>query len=168
MGSVRYRKTRGVWMVDYIDATGRRQRQAIGPGKENKKLAQRVLKEREAEAQLGMLHLPPARTPTLEDSHTPMMKAPSRDETIRLAESCGRVGRRHRDRMALDYRPAESPLRGKRRREASVPVQRCECGCRVGSRRRLERAREREEQAQPSEPRDEDKLRKCPLNRRFH
>ncbi len=62
MGSVRYNTQRAVWMIDYIDATGKRNRVTIGPSDEGKRLAKKVLAQREAEVQLGIHHLPAART----------------------------------------------------------------------------------------------------------
>ncbi|MDQ7840602.1 MAG: tyrosine-type recombinase/integrase [bacterium] len=62
MGSVRFNEGRGTWFVDYIAANGERVRQTIGPGEEGKRLARKVLAQREAEAQLGIHHLPPSRT----------------------------------------------------------------------------------------------------------
>jgi integrase len=66
MGSVRSRIWKGqrVWFIDYVAATGQRIRQTIGPGEQGKRLAKRVLAQREAEAQLGIHRLPASRTPT--------------------------------------------------------------------------------------------------------
>ncbi len=64
MGSVRKRTWRGrdVFYIDYIAASGERIRQTIGPGEEGRRLARRVLAQREAEAQLGIHRLPAAQT----------------------------------------------------------------------------------------------------------
>lgn len=62
LGSVRLNTQRKTWFIDYINATGQRMRQTIGPGEESKRLARKVLAQREAEAQLGIHHLPPSRT----------------------------------------------------------------------------------------------------------
>lgn len=62
MGSIRYREDRGAWFIDYIAADGRRMREAIGAGVEGKRLAKKVLAQREAEAQLGIHRLPAAQT----------------------------------------------------------------------------------------------------------
>lgn len=64
MGTVRKRKWKGrdVFYIDYIAATGERIRQTIGPGEEGRRLARKVLAQREAEAQLGMHRLPVSRT----------------------------------------------------------------------------------------------------------
>lgn len=60
MGTVRKRVWKGlaVYYVDYIAATGERIRQTIGPGEEGRRLARKVLAQREAEAQLGTHRLP--------------------------------------------------------------------------------------------------------------
>jgi len=58
MGTVRFNRQRGKWQVDYTAASGERVRQLIGPGEEGRRLAKQVLKQREAEAQLGLLGLP--------------------------------------------------------------------------------------------------------------
>ncbi|MDI6773612.1 MAG: site-specific integrase [bacterium] len=62
MRGIRFRKDRGLWFVDFVDATGRRIRQTIGPGEEGRRLARKVLAQREAEAQLGIHRLPAAQT----------------------------------------------------------------------------------------------------------
>lgn len=62
MGSVRLNTQRETWFIDYIDATGQRMRQTIGPGEDGKRLAKKVLAQREAEAQLGIHRLPASRT----------------------------------------------------------------------------------------------------------
>ena len=62
MGEVRYRKDRGTWFIDYVGPDGRRRREAIGAGDEGKRLARKVLAQREAEAQLGIHRLPAAQT----------------------------------------------------------------------------------------------------------
>ncbi len=64
MGSIRKRVWRGrdVWFIDYIAADGRRIRQTIGEGEEGRRLARKVLAQREAEARLGILHLPGRQT----------------------------------------------------------------------------------------------------------
>ncbi len=64
MGSVRKRRWRGrdVFYIDYIAATGERVRQTIGQGEEGKRLARRVLAQREAEAQLRIYNLPALQT----------------------------------------------------------------------------------------------------------
>jgi integrase len=69
MGTVRKRKWRGrdVFYIDYIAATGERVRQTIGPGEEGRRLARRVLAQREAEAQLGIHRLPATQTPTFQE-----------------------------------------------------------------------------------------------------
>jgi len=69
MGSIRKRKWQGEerYFIDYMDATGRRMRQTIGPGEDGKRLAKKVLAQREAEAQLGVHRLPATRTPTFAD-----------------------------------------------------------------------------------------------------
>ncbi len=67
MGSVRSYVWNGrrTWFIDYIAGDGSRVRQAIGGGEDARRLAQRVLTQREAEAQLGIHRLPAMRTPTL-------------------------------------------------------------------------------------------------------
>ena len=67
MGSVRFNVQRKTWFIDYIDATGQRMRQTIGAGEENKRLARRVLAQREAEAQLRIHRMPAAQTPRFAD-----------------------------------------------------------------------------------------------------
>jgi integrase len=66
VGTVRKRAWKGqaVYYVDYIAASGERIRQTIGPGEEGRRLARKVLAQREAEAQLGIHRLPATRTPT--------------------------------------------------------------------------------------------------------
>jgi integrase len=61
MGTVRYRADRRLWA--YVDATGRRVREAIGPGDESKRLAKKILQQREAEAVLGQHRVLPTQTP---------------------------------------------------------------------------------------------------------
>lgn len=70
MGTIRKRTWRGrdVFSVDYIAASGERIRQTIGHGEAGKRLARKVLAQREAEAQLGMHHLPPSRTPRFDEA----------------------------------------------------------------------------------------------------
>ncbi len=63
MGSVRYRRDRGLWTIDYVDATGRRVRETIGSGEDNKRLARKILAQREAEAILGQHRVLPTQTP---------------------------------------------------------------------------------------------------------
>ncbi len=63
MGTVRYRPDRKVWFIEYVDARGCRVREVIGPGKENERLARKVLEQREAEAILGQHRVLPAQTP---------------------------------------------------------------------------------------------------------
>jgi len=64
MGTVRSRFWRGerVWFIDYIAADGRRVRQTIGPGEQNRRYAKQILLQREAEATLGRNHIPVSRT----------------------------------------------------------------------------------------------------------
>lgn len=63
MGNVRLNPQRkNVWFIDYIAANGQRMRQTIGPGDAGKRLARKVLAQREAEAQLGIHRLPAAQT----------------------------------------------------------------------------------------------------------
>lgn len=62
MGTIRFNKGRGWWYVDYTAADGTRVRQRIGAGEEGKRLAKQVLKQREAEAQLGIQNIPASRT----------------------------------------------------------------------------------------------------------
>jgi hypothetical protein len=57
------RKRSGAWFVDYVDATGRRRREMIGPGEEKRRLARQILAHREAEATLGQHHVAPLQTP---------------------------------------------------------------------------------------------------------
>lgn len=64
MGSIRYRKDRGLWFIDYVAADGRRMRETIGP---DKRFAKKVLAQREAEAQLGIHNLPANRTARFAD-----------------------------------------------------------------------------------------------------
>ncbi len=64
MGTVRFNTQRSAWMIDYVAATGQRIRQIIGSGEEGRRLAKQVLRQREAEAALGLHRLPAARTPT--------------------------------------------------------------------------------------------------------
>ncbi len=63
MGTVRYRPDRKVWFLEYVAADGRRVRETIGPGEESRRLARKILAERESEAQLGMLRVRPGQTP---------------------------------------------------------------------------------------------------------
>src|SRR5690348_5787223 len=63
MGSVRYRPDRDLVFIDYIDAAGRRVRDAIGTGKKYEPLARKILAHREAEAILGKHRILPAQTP---------------------------------------------------------------------------------------------------------
>ncbi len=67
MGTVRYRPDRDTWFVEYVDARGCRVREVIGPGKENERLARKILEQREAEAILGQHRVLPAQTPRLGD-----------------------------------------------------------------------------------------------------
>jgi integrase len=69
MGSVRTRQWRGrnVFYVDYTAATGERIRQTVGPGEEGRRLARKVLAQREAEAQLGIHRLPATQTARFSD-----------------------------------------------------------------------------------------------------
>lgn len=67
MGKVRYRRDRDLWFIDYVAADGRRMRETIGAGKENKRLARKILAQREAEATLGQHHVLPARTPQFDE-----------------------------------------------------------------------------------------------------
>jgi hypothetical protein len=60
---VRYRRDRGIWFIDYIAADGRRMRETIGPGEENRRLACTILAQREAEATLGQHHVRSLDTP---------------------------------------------------------------------------------------------------------
>lgn len=62
MGSIRYRADRGLWFIDYIAADGRRMRETIGQGADAKRLARKVLTQREAEAQLGIHRMPASQT----------------------------------------------------------------------------------------------------------
>ncbi len=64
MGTVRSRSWQGqrVWFIDFISASGRRIRQTIGPGDQNKRLARQILLQREAEATLGQHHIPTSQT----------------------------------------------------------------------------------------------------------
>ncbi|MDI6773660.1 MAG: tyrosine-type recombinase/integrase, partial [bacterium] len=62
MGSVRFNDQRDTWMIDYIAANGQRMRQTIGPGEEGRRLARKVLAQREAEAQLMIHRLPASQT----------------------------------------------------------------------------------------------------------
>jgi hypothetical protein len=70
MGTVRQRTWRGraVYFVDYVAASGERVRQTIGEGEEGRRLARKVLAQREAEAQLGIHRLPVARTERFEEA----------------------------------------------------------------------------------------------------
>lgn len=64
MGTVRSRLWRGerVWFIDFIAADGRRVRQTIGPGEQNRRAAKQILLQREAEATLGRHHIPTSQT----------------------------------------------------------------------------------------------------------
>jgi integrase len=64
MGTVRFNAQRRAWMIDYTDAAGRRIRQTIGGGDGGKRLARKVLAQREAEVRVGVHRLPANRTPT--------------------------------------------------------------------------------------------------------
>jgi integrase len=68
MGSIRFNTARKTWFIDYVDATGRRVRQFIESGEGGKRLARKVLAQREAEAQSGVHHLPPSRTQRFEEA----------------------------------------------------------------------------------------------------
>ena len=63
MGTVRQRRDTGVWFIDYIAADGRRMRETIGNGSENRRLARKILTQREAEATLGQHRVLPVQTP---------------------------------------------------------------------------------------------------------
>jgi integrase len=63
MGTVRYRADRKLWTIDYVDAMGRRVRETIGPGNKAKRLARKILGQREAEAVLGKHRVLPTQTP---------------------------------------------------------------------------------------------------------
>lgn len=58
MGTIRKLQWNGcdVSYIDYIAATSERIRQTIGPGEEGRRLARKVLAQREAEAALGVHH----------------------------------------------------------------------------------------------------------------
>lgn len=62
LGTVKYNKARSTWFIDYVAADGRRIRQSSGPGEQNRRLGQRVLAHREAEAILGKHHVTTIRT----------------------------------------------------------------------------------------------------------
>jgi len=62
MGTVRFNEQRRKWQIDFVSASGERIRQLIAPGAEGKRLARQILRQREAEAQLGVHHLPASRT----------------------------------------------------------------------------------------------------------
>ncbi len=64
MGQYRFNTQRQVWMIDYTDAAGRRIRQTIGPGEDGKRLAKKILAQREAEVRLGLHRMPASQTPT--------------------------------------------------------------------------------------------------------
>src|SRR3990170_2871429 len=89
MGSIRKRfyKSQAVWFIDYIAANGQRVRQTIGPGEENRRLARKVLQQREAEAKLGILNLPSAHTMRFgdfADDWLHRMKARVKPKTVEL------------------------------------------------------------------------------------
>ncbi len=91
MGTVRKRKWKGrdVFYIDYIAADGRRIRQTIGPGEEGRRLARKVLAQREAEAQLGIHRLPAGRTPTFAEFAQDWLyrrRARLRPKTVELYE----------------------------------------------------------------------------------
>jgi hypothetical protein len=65
-GTVRFNEQRRAWTIDYVDATGRRIRQTIGPGENGKRLARKVLAQREAEVRVGLHRLPASQTPRFE------------------------------------------------------------------------------------------------------
>jgi len=65
MGQYRFNAQRQAWMIDYTDAAGRRIRQTIGPGEDGKRLARKVLAQREAEVRVGVHRVPSSHTPTL-------------------------------------------------------------------------------------------------------
>lgn len=69
MGSVRRRKWKGqaVYFIDYVAANGQRVRQTIGPSEQSRRLACKVLAQREAEAQLGIHRLPSNKTTRFSD-----------------------------------------------------------------------------------------------------
>lgn len=67
LGSVRFRKDRGFWFIDYVAVDGRRMRETIGS---DKRLARKVLAQREAEVQLGIHRLPTAQTLRFADAAT--------------------------------------------------------------------------------------------------
>jgi integrase len=67
VGTVRFNEQRRAWTIDYIDATGRRIRQTIGPGEDGKRLARKVLAQREAEVRVGLHRLPASQTPRFEE-----------------------------------------------------------------------------------------------------
>ena len=64
MGSIRKRLYEGqvIYFVDYVAANGQRIRQTVGAGEEGKRLAKKVLAQRDAEAKLGILNLPSRQT----------------------------------------------------------------------------------------------------------
>jgi integrase len=67
VGTVRFNKGRGWWYVDYTAADGTRVRQRVGSGEEGKRLAKQILRQREAEAQLGIYNVPASRTARFEE-----------------------------------------------------------------------------------------------------
>lgn len=67
MGSVRFNTQRKTWFIDYVDATGQRTRQTIASGEDGRRLARKVLAQREAEAQLRIHRMPAAQTPRFAD-----------------------------------------------------------------------------------------------------
>lgn len=67
MGEIRYRSDRGMWFIDYVDAAGRRRREAVGSGEEGKRLARKILAQRESEAVLGVHRVAPSQTPRFGD-----------------------------------------------------------------------------------------------------
>ncbi len=68
MGKIRLNPQRGTIFIDYVDFTGRRKRETIGPDtKEIRKQAQQILNQREAKAILGMRDVHPNETPRFSD-----------------------------------------------------------------------------------------------------
>ena len=87
MGNVRYRADRGIWFIDYVAADGRRMREAIGPGEENRRLARRILAQREAEAILGQHRVLPGQTPRFGEFADGWLRRKARDLRLKTLES---------------------------------------------------------------------------------
>jgi integrase len=87
MGTVRQRHDTKEWFVDYIDATGRRVRQKIGAGTENRRLARKILAQAEAEAIMGIHRIAAGQTPRFGEHADDWLRRKTRDLRLKTLES---------------------------------------------------------------------------------